>query len=236
MEESRKSAKTEGTVKHSKPKRTHEQKVQDREIIRRKRRENRADYRALHSPFQRFLTKLIIILVLAIMLVGMAFWGWQKGTQTTVTKSYAMVKESLTYWQEFVTLKYRYSDIVSIKKEKYFSASYTLVKYTGIVRAGIPDITKCDIQVSPDRTTLTIKLPDAEILGNEIESQEVFDERHSLFVPLTLDEVFTEIETSKDLALEEILQEGILNEAKAYAAKILQQVFHTAGFEVVEIL
>lgn len=207
----------------------------EREIRKRRRRENRADYRELHSPLQRFLTKFIILLVLLGMLLGMWYYGWQKGSETKVTKSYAMVKESLTYWQEFVTLKYRYSDIVSIKKEKYFSTSYTLVKYTGIVRAGIPDITKCQIEVSPDQKLLRIKLPEAEILGNEIEGQEVFDEKHSIFVPLTMDEVFTEIEYSKNLALEEILQEGILDEARSYAAKILQQVFHTAGFEVVEI-
>lgn len=221
---------------NKKPHKSKEEKVRDKEIRKTKRRQNRADYRALHSPFQRFLTKLIIILVLLCMLFGMGYFGFKKGSETTITKSYAMVKESLTYWQEFVTLKYRYSDIVSVKKENFFSASYTLVKYTGIVRAGIPDITACEIVVSPDGKQLTIKLPAAEILGNEIESQEVFDERHSIFVPLTMGEIFTEIENSKDIALEEILQQGILEEARAYAAKILQQVFHTAGFETVEIL
>lgn len=222
--------------RNCKTKKTKEEKALDRENYRRRKRQNRIDYKELHSPFQRFLTKIIIILVLICMLVGMGYFGFKKGSEVTVTKSYAMVKESLTYWQEFVTLKYRYSDIVSVKKEKYFSASYTLVKYTGIIRAGIPDITKCEITVSPDQKCLTIKLPPAEILGNEIESQEVFDERHSIFVPLTMGEIFTEIENSKDIALEEILQEGILTEARAHAAKILEQVFHTAGFEVVEIL
>lgn len=183
----------------------------------------------------KILTKIIIIAVLVCLIMGMGYFGYKKGSEVTVTKSYAMVKESLTYWQEFVTLKYRYSDIVSVKKENFFSSSYTLVKYTGIVRAGIPDLSKCNIEISSDRKKLTLTLPPAEILGNEIESQEVFDEKHSIFIPLTMGEIFTEIENSKQLALEEILQDGILDEAWLYAQSVITQIFHTAGFEQVEI-
>lgn len=188
-----------------------------------------------HTPFQLFMSKLIIILCLVCVMMGFGFFGWKKGSEVTVTKSYAMVKESLTYWQEFVTLKYQYSDIVSIKKENFFTTSYSLVKYKGIVRAGIADITECKINISKDQKSLKITLPDAEILGNEIENQEVFDEKHSIFIPLTLGEVFTEIEKSKNIALEEILQQGILEEAKNYAKKILTQIFLTAGFESVVV-
>lgn len=189
----------------------------------------------VNGPVSRFLTKIIIILILILGIMGFAYFGWKKNQNPEVTKSYVLVKESLTYWQEFVTLKYRYSDIVSIKKEGFISKSYALVKYSGIVRAGIPDLTQCDIKVSSDGKSLTITLPEAEILGNEIESEQVFDEQHSIFVPLKMDEVFAEIENSKDIALAELLDDGLLNDARDYAKKILTQIFLTAGFESVEV-
>lgn len=189
----------------------------------------------VNGPFSRFLTKIIIILFLILGIMAFAYFGWKKNQNPEVTKSYVLVKESLTYWQEFVTLKYRYSDIVSIKKTGFLSTSYALVKYTGIVRAGIPDLTLCEIKVSDDGKTLTITLPEAEILGNEIESEQIFDEQHSIFVPLKMDEVFTEIENSKEIALQELMDDGLLGDARDYAKKILKQIFLTAGFETVEV-
>lgn len=189
----------------------------------------------IHSPLQMFLNKLIIILFLIALMMGFGYFGWKKGTQTVVEKKSVLVKDSLTYWQEFVTLKYRYSDIVSIKKSNFFTSSYTLVKYTGIVRAGIPDLTECDVKVSADGKKITIKLTDAQILGNELESQEVFDEQKSIFIDLSTSEVFTEIEKSREYALQDLLKEGILDDAKEYAKKILRQICITAGYEQIEI-
>lgn len=189
----------------------------------------------LNTPVQRLFTKIIIILCLILGIMAFAYFGWKKNSDPVVTKNYALIKESLTYWQEFVTLKYKYSDIVSIKNQGYFTSSYALVKYSGIVRAGIPDITLCDIKISDDGKTLFITLPEAEILGNEIESQEVFDEKHSIFVPLKMEQIFEGIMESKDLALQNMLDDGILEDSKQYAKKILTQVFLTAGFENVDI-
>ncbi|MBR2107187.1 MAG: DUF4230 domain-containing protein, partial [Treponema sp.] len=98
---------------------------------------------------------------------------------------------------------------------------------------GIADITYVDFDISPNGKTLRITLPDAEILGNEIVSQEVFDEKQSIFVPITFQEVMDEIENSKKEALEEIIADGVLDDAKEYAKKIVKQIMLAAGFEEV---
>ena len=146
------------------------------------------------------------------------------------------MQNQLSYCQELVTIKYRYSDILSIKKSLGFSKSYSFIKYSGIIRIGIPDLSLCDIEVTNEGKTLNIKLPDVEILGNDITSQEVFDESHSLFVPVSLDEAFAEIQRAKDNTLEELVDEGIMKEARENAKKVIQQIMMSAGFEEVIVV
>lgn len=195
--------------------------------------------RKQNSLFSRILTKIIIILILLCSLVaGGLFYLKIITTPVEPEKKSIVIQDQLAYCQEFVSLKYKYSDIVSIKKNAKIgpSKSYSIVKYSGIIRVGIADMTECDYEVSEDEKTVKIKLPDAEILGNDIVSQEVFDEQHSIFVPITLDEVFTEIEKSREDALEDIKAEGIVEEAREYAKKIVRQILLSAGYEDVIVL
>ena len=97
-------------------------------------------------------------------------------------------------------------------------------------------MTACKYEVSEDEKSIVITLPPVEILGNDIVSQEVFDEQQSVFVPITLEEVFNEIEKSREDALDEIKSEGIMQEAKEYARKVVRQFMLSAGFEDVIVL
>ena len=149
----------------------------------------------------------------------------------------AIVMSQLELCQELVTAKNRYSDIVSINKQlKWRGKSFAIIKYTGIIRIGISDITQSDIEIYNEGKSVKIKLPDIEVLGNEIESQEVFDESHSIFVPITLDEVFTEIEKAKQGTLEDLISDGILKDARENAKRVIQQIMMAAGFEEVIVV
>ena len=146
-----------------------------------------------------------------------------------------MVEKQLSLCQELVTAKYRYSDIVVIKKSMGFSKSYSIVKFTGLLRAGIADITDVAFTVSDDGKSVSLKIPAAEILGNELVSQEVFDEKQSIFVPITTQEVFDEIETARRQAAQNLVSDGVLSEARNYAVRIITQFMYSAGFETVYI-
>ena len=189
-----------------------------------------------HSIFGGILTKIIIILVLIIILLFGGYAVFAKKFTAKTETNIAIVMNQLSLCQELVTAKYRYSDIISIKKTKALSKSLSIIKYSGIIRIGVADITKSDFDIYNNGKGLRIKLPDVEILGNEIVSQEVFDETRSIFVPITLDEVFTEIEKAKDKTLEELVDEGVLDEARDNAAKVIQQIMMAAGFEEVIVL
>lgn len=189
-----------------------------------------------HSMLSGIFTKIIIILLLLIILLGAGYYVFTVKMAPEVQKTNVVVMDELLACQELVTMKYKYSDIVSVKKSLALSKSYSIVKFSGIIRAGIGDLNDCDIEVSDDNKTLRIKLPDIEILGNDITSQEVFDESHSIFVPITLDEVFAEIERSKEETLDEIIEEGLLDDARNYAKTIIQQMMKSAGFETVIVV
>lgn len=182
------------------------------------------------------LTKIIIILFLLIVLLGGGYYIFTKKFTPKTETNIAVVMNQLSFCQELVTAKYRYSDIISIKKSIALSKSLSIIKYSGIIRIGIPDITQSDFEVYNEGKCLRIKLPDVEVLGNDITSQELFDENQSIFVPITIDDVFTRIETAKNDTLEELINEGILTEARENAKKVIQQIMLAAGFEEVIVV
>ena len=115
-------------------------------------------------------------------MLGGGYFGLKRFTTVKTENKLALVDRQLSYCQELVTAKYRYSDIITMKKTSGFAKSYSIIKYTGLIRAGLADITDVSYSVSLDGKTITLTVPAAEILGNEIVSQSVFDEKQSVFV------------------------------------------------------
>ena len=187
----------------------------------------------------RLVTKVVLrivtILLIAGILAGGAWFGLKKFTAVKYDNKIALVDKQLSYCQELVTAKYRYSDIITLKKTSGWAKSYSIIKYTGVVRAGLADITDVSYSVSIDGKTITLTVPEAEILGNEIVSQSVFDEKQSIFVPISTQDIFDEIERAKAEALEDMIAEGVLDEAREYAVRIIRQFMLALGFEEVKI-
>ncbi len=131
----------------------------------------------------------------------------------------------------------KYTDVIAIKKQAALglTKSYSIVKFSGIVRAGIQNIDDVSFTISNDRKAIRLTLPSAELLGNEIILQRVFDERQSIFVPITTQEIFNEIELAKEDSASEIISEGLLDDADKRAEEYITQLMKTLGFEKVII-
>ena len=192
--------------------------------------------KAKKSGGSRLVTKVILrivsIVVIAIILAVTAWIGLKKFTTVKYESKLALVDKQLSYCQELVTAKYRYSDIITLKKSAGWAKSYSIIKYKGVVRAGITDVS---YSISLDGKTITLEVPPAEVLGNEIVSQSVFDEKQSIFVPISTQDIFDEIDKAKVEALEDMIAEGVLDEAREYAARIITQFMLALGFEEVII-
>lgn len=181
----------------------------------------------------KILFRLIFVLAVLACFAAGIFYGYKKITTINIERSHALVEKQLSLCQEFVTAKYRYSDIIVVKKSLGFSKSYSIVKYSGLLRAGIADVTDIEYKVSNNGKSVTIKVPKAELLGNELVSQDVFDEKQSIFVPISTQEIFDEIEDARREVADTMLAEGFLDEARMYAIKIISQFMYSAGFDEV---
>jgi len=183
----------------------------------------------------RIILRIVTIVLIALIVLGSGYFGFRRFTTVKSESKLALVDRQLSYCQELVTAKYRYSDIITLKKSAGFSKSYSIIKYTGLVRAGLADITDVSYSVSLDGKSITLTVPEAEVLGNEIVSQSVFDEKQSVFVPISTQEIFDEIDRAKDQAVEDMIAEGILEDARTYAVRIITQFMLALGFEEVRI-
>ena len=183
----------------------------------------------------KIILRIVSIIIVAVIVLCGGYIGFKRFTTVKTESKLALVDRQLSYCQELVTAKYRYSDIITLKKSAGFSKSYSIIKYTGIIRAGIADITDVSYSVSLDGKTITLSIPEAEVLGNEIVSQSVFDEKQSVFVSISTQEVFDEIDKAKQAAVEDIIAEGVLDDARDYAVRIITQFMLALGFEEVKI-
>ena len=193
--------------------------------------------KAAQVPVRRLLLKIIFAaLLLGALGVG-AYFGRKKITEVKLAKKYMRIERQLVLCRELVTVKLRYSEIVSIKKTGALGVakSYSIVKYSGVARAGIADVSKIAAIVSKDGKSVSISLPKSELLGNEIASQDIFDEKRSIFVPITMKEIFDGIEESRASAAERLVAEGLLDDADTQAKAVILASMSALGFENVAI-
>ena len=162
--------------------------------------------------------------------------AWEKIGEIRTEKSHALIFRELQRCSELVTAKSAYSDIISIKKTRIagLAKSFSIIKYSGIIRAGIPDISEAEINVSDRGKKARITLPKIAILSNDISNIEVFDESKSIFVSISVEEIMSEINFNKEAAEAEIFETGLIEEAETQAVNLIETLLRAAGFEDVE--
>lgn len=185
----------------------------------------------------KLFSKIIFILILVGAVVYGGKMAWQKLGEVKTEKSSAIVFRELEKCAELATIKNSYSDVISIKKSRIagLAKTYSIVKYTGIIRGGISDISKAKISVSNRGKCVKVELPPVEVLSNDISAIEVFDESSSAFVSISVQEIMAEIRFNQESASAGILETGFLEEAKSHAKEITETILFASGFEDVSV-
>ncbi|MCR4822846.1 MAG: DUF4230 domain-containing protein [Treponema sp.] len=195
----------------------------------------------LLKSFNRSLSKILIkIFLIALIISGLFLggkFGWKKLGEIQTEKKSAIVFRELERCAELVTIKNTYSDIISIKKTRIagLAKSISIIKYTGIIRAGIMDLSSAQIKISNRGKDVEVKLPPVEVLSNDVSNIEVFDENKSIFVSVTVKDIMDEIRINRESASAQILESGFLEEGKEQAKKIIESLLYASGFENVKV-
>lgn len=188
-----------------------------------------------HPILSKIIVRVITIVVIALILFITTFCTIQKISKAKTESKAALISMQLTYCQELTTMKYMYSDVISLKKASLLARSYSLVKYSGVIRAGIRNVADIEFHTNLDNNSILLYIPQAELLGNEITDQKVFDEKQSIFKPITTQEIFNEIDKAKESLAEQLVEDGLLEDARNYAISIITQFMYGCGFDKVII-
>ena len=190
------------------------------------------------KKINKILLKIFLILFLSASLFFGGRAGIKKLNEIKTEKSHALIFRELERCAELVTAKTKYTDIISIKKTRIagLAKSFSIIKYTGTLRAGIRDMRDAKISVEKGGKKASVLLPPMEILSNDISSIEVFDESKSIFVEISLKEIMEEIRFNQENASAQIIETGFMEESKKQAVRILETVLYAAGFSEVQVM
>ena len=185
----------------------------------------------------KLILRVVTIVLIAAAVFALAAFCLSKMQAARVQNRRAAVERELSECAELVLYKMRYSDIITIKKKGAISKAFSIVRYSGVLRAGIENIRDAEVVVSPDAKSVVVKIPPTVLLGNDIQSQEVFDEQQRLFTRIGTQEIFDQIDAAKREAADEILADGLLDDADARAKQVISALLRPLGFRsvIVEI-
>lgn len=131
---------------------------------------------------------------------------------------------------ELATVEYIYTDASKFSDQaqlKKFNIPFTkksfIARWSGTIKAGI-DLKDISYDIDNDNMIITILLPCAEILSNEIDqnSFETLDESNNIFNQIEVEDVSSFIDTNKDFIKDKAIQCGLLEKADANARAIIE--------------
>lgn len=173
----------------------------------------------------------------AVILVGTAAWIIANRTARAAEERRRLAAfENLTATvieriAELAVLEYRYTDVMELQRKFIIGGqSASLVRFSGILKAGIGDVSQVKAEWDRNADTVRITLPPAAILSNEVDVStiKIWDLKRNLFVPISTDFKIQEIAAFRDKVASELEATGFLQEADARAAEVVGSLF--AGF------
>ncbi len=183
------------------------------------------------------LLKVLLAVALVAFVAGGSYFAKKKFFRVEIERKRSAISAQILQVAELTAIKYQYTDVVGIKKTAVagMSRAYSIVKYTGVIRIGIEDLTRVNISIGDEGKSVTVTVPKAKVLENALLHQEVFDEKDGVFVSINTAEVIEEITKAMADKRSEISEENLLVQADKRVGDLLTAMLKGAGFEEVKV-
>lgn len=185
---------------------------------------------------------LVWILVLLALLAGAYFAAaaWHKERQKRRRR---MAENGITNCSELVSYKCRYTSVVYMDKALSLGTvlsfakgakGYSIVRFTGQALGGIADTNAIKCSVADDGKKVTVMLPPAKILSNDIEKEEAVTEAGT-FLRVSAQDMFRGIDSAREDVERNLISDGFLFDADKYARDAIKQMMEALKFEDIEV-
>ena len=179
-----------------------------------------------------FWFKICFFVIAVLALIFVFFVEYRRLQKVEKSTNKEVVTSSIERAAELTVLKNNYTDVVCVKKTKFngLAKSYAIIKYTGQIRAGVPSVKDIKIQFNELLETVHVIVPHAEILSNALISQEVFDEKQNIFVPISTQEIFDEIIAGQTETEINLVNSGFLNDVDLQTRGVIKEILIGCGY------
>ncbi len=146
-----------------------------------------------------------------------------------------LTSSSIDRIAELSVLEYRYTDVMELNRPFIVGGgSFSLVRFSGVVKAGIRDVSRITVEYVPAEDEVRIVMPRSEILENvvDVESLRFWDIRRNLFVPISTEKKLLEIGAFKERVANELRVSGFLDNADARSSELVRALYASIGPEV----
>ena len=181
---------------------------------------------------------ILLIIIICVTICSYILYKFNNDTY----KDNTTVLNTITKVIEINTVKYNYSNVITVQKDKSFKnikIPFTnksfIIKYNGIIKGGI-ESQDIDI-VKNTGNEIYIEIDQCRILDHYIDDENiyVYDASNSIFNKLEAQEVLDELNASKKEYEQKIINEGFMEEIKNITKVSLVNMLENIGYQEITI-
>ena len=186
--------------------------------------------------------KTVILSIIMLLLITGTYSIFNIYKKQSIHKNTTKVINTLKQVLDISTVKYNYSNILEVKKDKSinnikipFTEKSFIVKYNGVINGGVkPDDIKI---ISNNKDEISIEIKKCQILDHYIDDENIYiyDIKNSIFNKLEIEEILEYISSSKKEYEDEIINEGFLEEIQESTKESIKSILNELGYNIVNI-